>query len=414
MTFASFQFGVFVAVTFAVYWLLPRKARPALLLLASAVFYTWAFAPHAALLAVLVVGAYVAGKRVESEPGSRATLVWGIVGSLALLAFFKYLPMLTLTANGLLGLVGVTALPVPSIAAPLGLSYVTFGLVHYLVSVRKGEPAAHNLVDMGLYVTFFPTITAGPIKRYPEFMADLAALPERPLTDDITYGLMRIVVGLAKKIVIADTVAILVTPLHTPGSGHPLALLIGVYAYAIQIYFDFSGYSDMAIGIARLFGFRVLENFSWPYLRRNLSLFWRSWHISLSRLITEYVYIPLGGSRKGTLATARNTLIAMAASGLWHGAAWHFVAWGVAHGVGLVVLRAWSASWDWLRAKSSFVERASASRAGTGAGAVLGWAVTFNFVVFAWVLFLLPIGDAWTVYVRIGTWLIKAIVAVIR
>ncbi|MHB1340423.1 MAG: MBOAT family O-acyltransferase [Coriobacteriia bacterium] len=414
MTFASFQFGVFVAVTFAAYWLLPRRSRPALLLLASAVFYTWAFAPHAVLLATLVLGAYAVGKRVEVEPGSRATLLWGIAASLATLAFFKYLPMLTLTANGLLGLIGVTALPVPSIAAPLGLSYVTFGLVHYLVSVRKGEPAADNLVDMSLYVAFFPTITAGPIKRYPEFMADLAALPDRPVTGDITYGLVRIVVGLAKKIVIADTVAILVTPLHTPGSGHPLALLIGVYAYAIQLYFDFSGYSDMAIGISRLFGFRILENFSWPYLRRNLSQFWRSWHISLSRLITEYVYIPLGGSRRGTLATARNTLIAMAASGLWHGAAWHFVAWGVAHGAGLVVLRAWNGLWGWLRTKSAVVERVSASRVGQSTGAVLGWAVTFNFVVFAWVLFLLPMSDAWTVYTRTGTWMLEAVLAVVR
>ncbi len=328
MTFATLPFTVFVAITFVVHWLAPRSWRSAVLLVASYVFYAWAFPLHAVLLAALTLGTWVVGGRLERDSGKRALLGWGIAGALLVLAVVKYAGMATVTANALLGAIGIPPLGMPSIAAPLGISYVTFGLVHYLVERSRGTVRQLPLPDFALFVAFFPTIVAGPIKRVDAFAEDLRERPVTPDMAELAYALARITVGLAKKLVVADTISALVPPLREAAHQHPFTLLVAVYAYALQIYFDFAGYSDMAIGIARLFGFRIMENFNWPYLQRNIAEFWGHWHISLTKFITGYVFIPLGGSREGRLKTVRNTMVAMALSGLWHGAAWHFVVWG--------------------------------------------------------------------------------------
>ncbi len=400
MAFGTWLAGIFVALTFAIYWLAPERFRVTILILASYVFYAWAFPPHALLLLGLTLASWWIGQRIASSANPRRWLTFGVAFTLLVLATFKYADMAVGTFNALSTRINWLRLPLPAIAAPLGISFVTFALIHYLVEVFRGTPAL-SLRDIVLYPAFFPTIVAGPIKRYPRFAEDLHSVA-RPLDwNSVSYGLGRIVVGLAKKLIIADTVANLVGPLYRPERAAPFMVLVAVYAYAFQIYFDFAGYSDMAIGTARLFGFSILENFNWPYIRRNLADFWAHWHMSLTRFITEYVFIPLGGSRCSRLKTARNTLIAMTLSGLWHGAAWHFVAWGLWHGVGLVVVRWWRESLGWARHRAAWFNRVARHPIGHGTGYAVGMFVTFNYVAFGWVLFATSLRSAVVVYTSV-------------
>ena len=336
MSFGTWLFTAFVTLTVCAYWLVPRPVRPWLLLVASYVFYAWAFPSYAVLLAVITVLAWLVGNRAAQ--GSKRWLTAGILGILGVLAVFKYSGMAITTWEVLVGRLGVSlpTPPVPEIVAPLGLSFITFGIIHYFVAVYRGAAPEH-LRDFFLYVSFFPTVTLGPIKLYEPFDSDLNA-QRRPNRDEVAYAIWRITAGLAKKLVLAEALFPLVRPLYAPVPHKSVAvLLIAIYAYGLRLYFDFAGYSDIAIGISRLFGFKIIENFNWPYIRRNLGEFWRCWHASLTRFITQYIYIPLGGSRRGELNRARNVMIAFLASGLWHGADWHFVAWGAWHGVGLVI-----------------------------------------------------------------------------
>jgi alginate O-acetyltransferase complex protein AlgI len=397
MAFGTWVAGSFVIATFAAYWLAPARWRVPILIVASYVFYAWAFPPHAFLLAALTIATWWIGRGVASSASRRSWLVAGVTFTLVVLALFKYASMAVTTFNALSTRVNWLRLPLPAIAAPLGISFVTFALIHYLVEVYRGTPPL-PLGEFLLYPAFFPTIVAGPIKRYPQFAEDIASVA-RPLDwNEVSYGIGRIIIGLAKKLIIADTVANLVGPLLNPARSAPFMVLVAIYAYAIQIYFDFAGYSDIAIGSARLFGFRILENFNWPYLRRNLAEFWSHWHISLTRFITEYVFIPLGGSRRGRLRTALNTLIAMTLSGLWHGAAWHFVAWGLWHGVGLVTVRWWRESLGWLRHRLGWFNRIVRHPFSHGVGYALGVLVTFNYVALGWVLFATSLKAAPVVY----------------
>jgi alginate O-acetyltransferase complex protein AlgI len=397
MSFGTWLFAAFVALTAAAYWLLPRTARPWLLLVASYVFYAWAFPPYALLLAGITVLAWLAGNRAAA--GSRQWLTIGILGILGVLAAFKYIGMAAFTWDALVRATG-TGLPllaIPQVVAPLGISFIAFGIIHYFVAVYRGAKP-EGLRDFFAYVAFFPTVTLGPIKLYEPFDRDLSA-QSRPSRDDVAYALWRIIGGLAKKLVLAETLVPLVRPLYAPGPHRPVAvLIIAVYAYGLRLYFDFAGYSDIAIGVSRLFGFKIIENFNWPYVRRNLSEFWRTWHASLTRFITQYIYIPLGGSRRGELNRARNVMIAFLASGLWHGAAWHFVAWGAWHGIGLVVLRQWTRATDALKAKHPALQRAAEHPAGHWAAYLGGWFVTINYVMLGWVLFALPLPQAMNVF----------------
>lgn len=406
MSFVTPPFVALVAITFVLHWLVPRSWRSALLLVASYVFYAWAFPIHAVLLVAITLGAWVIDRRLDQASNRRALTRLGVAGVLLMLGVFKYSGMAIFTVSALFGRLGIPTLDVPPIAAPLGISYVTFGLVHYLVERSRGNVRRLSLTDFALFVAFFPTIVAGPIKRVDTFAEDLAERRRMPDAGEVAYALARITVGLAKKLVVADTLAALVPPLREAAGQHPFTLLVAIYAYSFQIYFDFAGYSDIAIGVARLFGFRILENFNWPYLQRNIAEFWGHWHISLTKFITGYVFIPLGGSREGRWKTVRNTLIAMALSGLWHGAAWHFVVWGLAHGAALVVARWWREMVGALKRRSSGFARTAATPGGRVFGWVAGWALTFNFVTWAWVLFLLPLSDAAYVYRRVIAWIV--------
>jgi len=408
VTLASWPFAALLAVTLAAWWLSPRAARPWVMLAASAVFYAWAFPLHLIVLAGLVVLVWRVGASLQTAARPRRLLGAGITLVVTTLAVFKYTGFLVGTADMLFARAGLPRLPVPAIAAPLGISFVAFCAIHYLVETYRGTTPPGSLLETAVYLAFFPTVTAGPIKRWPEFARDLREGPARPDLDDLAYGGWRIVAGLAKKLVVADTLAILAVPLLAPAGKNPLVLLVGMYAYTMRIYFDFAGYSDIAIGVARLFGFRVMENFRWPYLRRNISEFWANWHASLTRFITEYVFIPLGGSRAGRARTALNTLAAMAVSGLWHGAGWHFVAWGLYHGAGLVVARWWREALDALAARWAAYARLRERAGWRGAGWAAGTLLTFNFVAFGWMLFLLPLHDALFVWKQVARFALLA------
>ncbi|MBE0417169.1 MAG: MBOAT family protein [Coriobacteriia bacterium] len=412
--FATPAFGAFVLVTIAAYRLAPPARRPLVLLAASYLFYASYLPVHALLLALWTVLVYGIGARLmqarESgdERGRKLAFGAGLAAVLGLLGAFKYAEMAAGTLNLGLGLLGSPArLPIPQILAPLGLSYVAFSMVHFLVVTLRGEAPFPRPAGFALYIAFFPTILAGPIKRFPAFAQDLREGAGGPGGRAVPYALSRILIGLGKKLVVAEAAGAFAGPLLGVGSAggeHPLRLMTAVYAYAFFIYFDFAGYTDIAIGVSRLFGFRIIENFDRPYLKPNLQQFWRSWHISLTRLVSEYVYIPLGGSRRGGLRTALNGVVAMLVVGIWHGAAWHFVAWGLYHGVGLVLLRWWKLADARLRRRWPLVNRVEESRAGSALGYAGGVALTFNFVALGWVLFALPLGQALDVYARLGVY----------
>jgi alginate O-acetyltransferase complex protein AlgI len=269
-------------------------------------------------------------------------------------------------------------LPLPSIIVPLAISFFTFEFVHVLVDVYYGKIRELDALEFTVFTMFFPTLVAGPIKRFQSFAPQVRSI-EPLATSDALLNVYRIAIGLAKKYIIADSMTLLTQPILTPGATYATPdYWVGMLAYTAKIYFDFTGYSDIAIGLAGLLGFRIPENFDRPYWAENISQFWRRWHMSLSSWIRDYIFIPLGGSRRGKLLTAVNLFIAMALAGLWHGAAWTFVLWGLWHGIGLAAHRAWSVA---------AVPRLAVLNSGTAQIRALSIIATFLFVCFGWVLF---------------------------
>jgi alginate O-acetyltransferase complex protein AlgI len=345
MLFHSATFLGFFAVVFPVYWLLPRqRARLAWLLAASAAFYM-SWNPRLILLILFSAGvdyaAALAMRRVGPGP-RRALLVVSISVNLGLLAYFKYANFFLDNLGGALGLFDVAYhRPALQVLLPLGISFYTFETISYVVDVYRCrvEPV-RNPLDYALFILFFPHLVAGPIVRPRDFLPQLT----RRIRFDgerCYLGARLFLLGLFKKAVLADTLAGLVDPVFAaPGDYAPSALWWAMLGYAAQIYGDFSGYSDMGIGLAHLFGIRLPANFRLPYLARGPADFWRRWHISLSSWLRDYLYIPLGGSRGGAMATYRNLMIVMLLGGLWHGASWTFVAWGLYHGILLAAERA--------------------------------------------------------------------------
>jgi alginate O-acetyltransferase complex protein AlgI len=311
----------------------------------------------------------------ERDPARKTWLAGGVVLIVGVLAFFKYTKFFALTVDQI---ARHQVVPVPTIVVPLAISFFTFEFVHVLVDVYYGKIRELRPLDFAVFAMFFPTLVAGPIKRYQTFAPQLAALGTGS-AEDLALNGYRVVIGLAKKYVIADSMTLLTQPLLAPGPPFgPADYWIATAAYAAKIYFDFSGYSDIAIGLGGLLGVRIPENFERPYWAENISQFWRRWHMSLSSWIRDYVFIPLGGSKRGRAATAANLFLAMAVAGLWHGAAWTFVLWGLWHGAGLAVHRWWSAF---------VVSRVPLLRCGHRSIAALSICVTFLFVCLGWVLF---------------------------
>jgi len=344
MVFTSSVFlGVFLPLLFGVYFLSNRMARPYVLLLFSLLFYAWGEPSAAIVMVALMVVNYVLALGVsalrERPRVALAVLVLGVATDLGALVFYKYLGFLAENLLPAFKLVGTT-FDVPKIALPIGISFYVFQIISYLVDVyRKDVAVQRNTFKFMLYVGLFPQLIAGPIVRYATIAQDI----ENRAADfgNIVAGIRRFAVGLAKKVLIADAMAAMVDVIFAaPVETIPCAYCwLGAVAYMLQIYFDFSGYSDMAIGLGKMFNFHFLENFDRPYCACSVQEFWRRWHISLSTWFRDYLYIPLGGNRKGPVRTYLNLFVVFLLCGIWHGAAWNFVAWGAYHGFGLVIER---------------------------------------------------------------------------
>jgi alginate O-acetyltransferase complex protein AlgI len=380
MIFNTWVFAIFGCAVLAIYWtLVPQRWKPAYLIVAGSIFYAYSVPAYLLLIALLGVATFATGRAMLrpglSEPARKAYLAAGVVLIVGVLAYFKYTKLFALTVDQI---ARHDIVPVPAIVVPLAISFFTFEFVHVLVDVYYGKIRELRPLDFAVFTMFFPTLVAGPIKRYQTFAPQVASLGGGTREELLLHG-YRVVIGLAKKYVIADSMTLLTQPLLTPGAPFgPLDYWIAMGAYAAKIYFDFSGYSDIAIGLAGLLGVRIPENFERPYWAQNISQFWRRWHMSLSSWIRDYVFIPLGGSKRGRLLTSVNLFLAMAIAGLWHGAAWTFVLWGLWHGLGLAAHRVWSVN---------VVPRVALLTSGNAGVRALSVAATFLFVCFGWVLF---------------------------
>lgn len=343
MSFTTIAFLTFCLVFFAGHALLRGRARGVFLLLASCYFYgSWDVRFLLLLLASVVVDFNV-GLWLAKAQGRRRRLVLAVslAFNLGVLGFFKYAEFFAESAAEWLTRLG-WSVPAPTldIVLPVGISFYTFQTLAYTVDVYRGriEPC-RNLLDFALYVMFFPQLVAGPIERPERLLPQMAAVSREPWHPNWT-GIALIAIGLFKKLALADGVHAYVRPLSTPDAAYPAALWFATYAFAFQIYWDFSAYSDIAIGVARLLGVELMTNFRAPYAATGPSDFWRRWHISLSEWLRDYLYVPLGGNRGGSWRTYRNLFLTMLIGGLWHGAAWHFVLWGAYHGLLLIAARA--------------------------------------------------------------------------
>ena len=334
----------FLPAVLGIYYLAPRKARNAVLSLASLIFYAsgeWGFVGW--LVASVAVNYWIGRgiERTRGRPWSKRLLALGLVSDLALLVVFKYAGFLTENLNGVLPVLGLAELRVPKLLLPLGISFFTFHKISYKVDVYRGVAEAKKApLDLALYILLFPQLIAGPIVRYHEIAGELVRRSYR--REDFAEGVRRFVTGLGRKMIVANPAGqcadrIFALPTYELTTG---VAWLGLVCYTVQIYFDFAGYSDMAIGLARMFGFHFPENFNYPYISTSITEFWRRWHMSLSRFFRDYLYIPLGGNRRSPRRTYANLATVFFLCGLWHGASWNFVIWGMLHGGLLVAERA--------------------------------------------------------------------------
>jgi alginate O-acetyltransferase complex protein AlgI len=344
----SFLF-VFLPLVLLLYFGAPKSARNTVLTLASLAFYTlgeWRFLPF--LVGSVAIN-YVFAIWIEqtrARPHAKWVLALGIFSDLALLLVFKYAGWFAVNLNSVLAIAHFSSVPVPHLLLPLGISFFTFHKISYKVDVYRGTtPAQRNVMTLALYILLFPQLIAGPIIRYHEVSDQLER--RQVHAAEFASGVRRFILGLAKKMLVANSAAVVADnvfslPHDVLGMGNAW---VGVTAYTLQIYFDFSGYSDMAVGLGRMFGFRFPENFEHPYAARSITDFWRRWHMSLSRWFRDYLYIPLGGNRGTASATYRNLVLVFFLCGLWHGASWAFVVWGLFHGLFLVIERLRVGAW---------------------------------------------------------------------
>ncbi|MBX6391436.1 MAG: MBOAT family protein, partial [Frankia sp.] len=342
MVFPTIEFAAFFMVVMALSWLLmpaPWVWKP--FMLAASYFFYGYTDPRFVLLIVASTLINQTAAVAIARWRDRRILIAAIVADLGLLGWFKYYGFFALSVDRMLDDIGLGApLPLLQVALPIGISFFTFQALSYVIDVWRGDTKPASLIDFAVYEAFFPHLVAGPIVRAREFIPQLAS-PRDPHAIPVTRAVFLIAGGLVKKVVLADLLATrLVDPVfNTPGQHSAVEVLVAIYGYAVQIYCDFSAYSDIAIGIALLLGFRFPDNFNRPYAAISLQDFWRRWHITLSRWLRDYLYIPLGGNRRGPRRTQINLLITMGLGGLWHGAAWTFVLWGLAHGGGLAAER---------------------------------------------------------------------------
>jgi len=378
MLFNSYEFiFVFLPITFFIYFYLNHKrlteASKGFLVCSSLFFYSWWNVAYLPIILSSMVFNYVIGRSLnktckDKSKGfsKKSILIFGIVFNLSLLGYFKYTDFLIENFN----LAFSSDADLLHLALPLAISFFTFQQIAYLVDSYRQETKEYDFLNYALFVTFFPQLIAGPIVHHKEMMPQFAKTRNKVKNyRNIAMGLFIFSIGLFKKVVIADTFAVWAT------NGFDVATTLNLFeawatslSYTFQLYFDFSGYTDMAIGLALLFNIKLPVNFNSPYKATNIQDFWRRWHITLSRFLRDYVYIPLGGSRKGGFRTYNNLMATFVLGGLWHGAAWTFVFWGFLHGLALIIQRLWSKLgiklWTWL-----------------------AWLITFNFVNITWVFF---------------------------
>lgn len=360
---------VFLPIVLGVYFLSPRPVRNLILFLASLVFYAWGEPVYVLLMIFSTLVDYTHGWFVQKYRGTRKAkllLLSSVIINLGLLGFFKYSDFVIGNINAITG----ASIPLLNLSLPIGISFYTFQTMSYTIDVYRGDAQAQrNIISFGAYVALFPQLVAGPIVRYSTIAEQLNE--RRESTDQFAEGVQRFVLGLAKKVLLANSIGAIWTELSALPVGElsVLSAWIGAIAYTFQIYFDFSGYSDMAIGLGKMFGFTFLENFNYPYISKSVTEFWRRWHISLGTWFREYVYIPLGGNRKGVPRQLLNIAIVWLCTGIWHGASWNFVVWGAYYGILLML------------------EKLFLLKLLKRLPAVVGHLYTMFFVIISWVIF---------------------------
>ena len=336
MLFSSIPFlYYFLPLVLAVYFLTPRAGKNAVLFLSSLLFYAWGEPRFCIFMLLSILQGYVFGRLIEkhaqNKKRSKLFLTASVALSLALLAYCKYADFFLSSVNAVTGL----SFKLLHVTLPIGISFYTFQILSYVVDVYRGSvPAQKSFLKLGTYIAMFPQLIAGPIVRYAEIAPQLDS--RQTTLEDVSSGACRFVIGLSKKVLLANVLYGLVTAFQQSRDLSVLYFWLYAVSFALQLYFDFSGYSDMAIGLGRIFGFRFQENFNYPYISGSITEFWRRWHISLGSWFRDYVYIPLGGNRVSKAKWLRNILVVWMLTGLWHGASWNFVLWGLGFAVLLV------------------------------------------------------------------------------
>ena len=385
MLFSSIVFlFTFLPIVLILYYILPRGLKNPVLLFASLVFYAWGEPIYLFLMIFSIIFNYICGLDIERNLGNqkaaRKSLIFSVTVNLCLLGFFKYEGFVLNSFNTVLPV----EIPFREVALPVGISFYTFQILSYIIDVYRGRVQVQkNIMDFALYVTMFPQLIAGPIVKYSQIDEQLHMRWES--IGKFGGGAMIFIRGLAKKVLLANTIGMVYSEVSSmaPEQVSVATAWLGCLAYTFQIYFDFSGYSDMAVGLGKMFGFEFPKNFYYPYISKSITEFWRRWHISLSSWFREYLYIPLGGNRVPVAKHIRNLLVVWLLTGLWHGAAWNFVAWGLYYGVILIIEK------YFLQKK---LERLPA---------VLRHVYTLFLVMIGWVLFFSQtLGDAWN-YIKL-------------
>ena len=389
MLFHTWPFVLFFLIVYPTYLAVKRTRLRVPGLLVTSYFFYGCFNPiYPFLIAYSTLIDYSAAARMEKSGRRKAWLVVSVVNNLAVLGFFKYAGFITDNLNVLLSSLGIGyVVPPPGIALPVGLSFYIFQSMSYTIDYYRGNvERERSLIRYATFVCLFPRLLMGPIERARNLLPQLRKAPDI-CVQDVTDGLSLFVVGFFKKVALADYLALYVDRVYgAPGQFQSLGLVLATFLFAWQIYFDFSGYTDMARGLARMLGFRLMLNFKNPYLASGLGDFWSRWHISLSSWFKDYVYIPLGGNRKGKFNTYRNMFVTMVISGLWHGAAWTFVMWGVVHALGRCCTRE-------LERTSFYKDKVPR---------LVKQLFIFSFVTFAWIFFRAEsISDSWLIITRI-------------
>lgn len=369
MVFSSFTFlFIFLPLVLLTYFIVKkRKLRNIVLFIFSLIFYAWGEPVYVLLMILSIIVNYIVALIIEKVPKKKKIfLLLDVIFNIGIIGFFKYGNFIIQNINSIFHM-NITEM---TLGLPIGISFYTFQILSYVIDVyRKTVPAQKSIINLGMYITLFPQLIAGPIVRYETIADEIENRKES--FDKVIEGLKRFMIGLGKKVLIANQMALIADTIYNGdlASTGTISLWLAAISYTLQIYFDFSGYSDMAIGLGKIFGFHFLENFNYPYIAKSITDFWRRWHISLSTWFRDYIYIPLGGNRVSKLKWLRNILVVWLLTGLWHGASWNFVLWGLYYGILLIIEKVFL---------GKFIEKLPK---------ILQHIYTLFFVIIGWVIF---------------------------